>query len=75
MSIATSGLSAKACINAARRNHASQHLPDCWLKQRPREFTLSFNPRREICNSCGQLDFERFYVCEKPPKKNVEKTA
>ena len=48
---------------------------DCWLKQRPCEFTLSFNPRREICNYCCQLNFDGFYVCEKPPKKNVDKTA
>ena len=48
---------------------------DCWLKQRPCEFTSSFNPRCEICNYCGQLNFDGFYVCEKPEKKNVEQTA
>ncbi|HEX8800988.1 MAG TPA: hypothetical protein VF772_20365 [Terriglobales bacterium] len=35
---------------------------DCWLKQRPRDFTLSFNHPREICFYCGLLNFHGFYI-------------
>ena len=41
----------------------------CWQQQRPLEFNLSFNPRREICYYCGQPNFDGFYVREDRKEK------